>query len=466
MKSILHVKNFGPIKDAKLDLRNVNVLIGPQASGKSTLAKLFAICKSPVMYFELKKPDDESLFTTLKIDIPPRIDITKPSFSKFMETLDFFSLTGFYKENSEISYVSSTHSVSVKNGELEFYDNLKIDDLFEFNENQDKANIVIFAKELENKSAYIRNKCIVRLYMDEFFDLSRSKKDVFREFDLFVDRVQDNEIYNEKNIPVIVQSAADLRALVLNKDATYIPAERTIVNLIKQASLNFQRSKIPIAGHLLDYAAKYESATFSVKKFDLNFISKNAEYRYENGEDRIYFSDGNSIRLTDSASGFQSVVPMLLPLVHFQDEQIDNSSAYVIEEPETNLFPGAQYEVLKYIQKGRKNDFGMIDKGAMHIYTTHSPFILSSLNNMLFGFKKGNKAPDSVRKKIDKVIPEENWINPDDFAAYEIKNGKAKSIFSRKTGLINETVIDVVSEDIMNDFRKIAVISAEANVEK
>ena len=60
MKSILHVKNFGPIKDAKLDLRNVNVLIGPQASGKSTLAKLFTICKSPVMFFE---SEEDSFFS-------------------------------------------------------------------------------------------------------------------------------------------------------------------------------------------------------------------------------------------------------------------------------------------------------------------------------------------------------------------------------------------------------------------
>lgn len=36
----LTVKNFGPIREADLDLRKVTVLIGEQASGKSVLAKL------------------------------------------------------------------------------------------------------------------------------------------------------------------------------------------------------------------------------------------------------------------------------------------------------------------------------------------------------------------------------------------------------------------------------------------
>jgi predicted ATPase len=47
MKSTLTVKNFGPIDFVMLDLRHVNVFIGPQASGKSALAKLFTVCSAP-----------------------------------------------------------------------------------------------------------------------------------------------------------------------------------------------------------------------------------------------------------------------------------------------------------------------------------------------------------------------------------------------------------------------------------
>ena len=39
----LYVEGFGPITKAELDLRDMNLLIGEQSIGKSTLAKLITI---------------------------------------------------------------------------------------------------------------------------------------------------------------------------------------------------------------------------------------------------------------------------------------------------------------------------------------------------------------------------------------------------------------------------------------
>ena len=95
----------------------------------------------------------------------------------------------------------------------------------------------------------------------------------------------------------------------------------------------------------------------------------------------------------------------------------------------------------------------------MHFYTTHSPFFLSSLNNLLFAFIKGNENEKKNLSKIDKIISKKSWINPNDFSAYQIVSGKTKSILNKKTGLIENNIIDSVSEDIMNDFREIAYLS-------
>jgi predicted ATPase len=54
MQSQLIVKNFGPIKSVNLDLKNVNVFIGPQASGKSALAKIYTIFKAPRKFLGTK----------------------------------------------------------------------------------------------------------------------------------------------------------------------------------------------------------------------------------------------------------------------------------------------------------------------------------------------------------------------------------------------------------------------------
>ena len=39
----LIVKNFGPLKDIEIEVREMVTFIGAQASGKSTLAKLLSI---------------------------------------------------------------------------------------------------------------------------------------------------------------------------------------------------------------------------------------------------------------------------------------------------------------------------------------------------------------------------------------------------------------------------------------
>ena len=43
----LTIKNFGPIKDISLNLKKVNLLIGTQGSGKSTIAKVLSIMNDP-----------------------------------------------------------------------------------------------------------------------------------------------------------------------------------------------------------------------------------------------------------------------------------------------------------------------------------------------------------------------------------------------------------------------------------
>ena len=40
----LIIKNIGPIKDVDITLNKVNVIIGPQSSGKSTINKIACYC--------------------------------------------------------------------------------------------------------------------------------------------------------------------------------------------------------------------------------------------------------------------------------------------------------------------------------------------------------------------------------------------------------------------------------------
>ena len=39
------IRNVGPIKDVTIELNKVNVIMGPQSSGKSTIAKAISYCQ-------------------------------------------------------------------------------------------------------------------------------------------------------------------------------------------------------------------------------------------------------------------------------------------------------------------------------------------------------------------------------------------------------------------------------------
>lgn len=459
MKALLTVQNFGPIKDAKLDLRDVNVLIGPQASGKSTLAKLYTICKSPILF--------HSRLSKLVPDENEMIEFTntlKPSIKEFQKSLDHFSIKSFLAENSIISFVSDTHEVFIRDGKIQFTDKLNVDGLMDLLLAKDFNEVDGKLKELCLKSDNFNFEYDWSIFESrELIKFSEYKGDeIFGRYYNYKNSRKKNLNLTESELKKLVKEAIRFKNELFTNKAIYIPSERTIVGLLKQASLNFRNSGIPIPPHLMDYAAQYETATFKCKELDLSFLgSKNKmKYKNENGQDRIYFDKNHSISLTESASGLQSLIPMILPIHYLRtDENHENNYSFVIEELESNLFPKAQYEVIKFLEGGRIDDEKKIDKGTNHTYTTHSPYVLSSLNNMLFAHKLGNKS--KFKDEINKIIPNECWVDPIKFSAYEIRNGKAYSIFNRTTGLIKENAIDSVSEDIINDFRKIALASMD-----
>ncbi|MDE5935466.1 MAG: AAA family ATPase, partial [Muribaculaceae bacterium] len=41
----LCIKNIGPIKDLDIKLNKINVFLGPQSSGKSTIARIISFCQ-------------------------------------------------------------------------------------------------------------------------------------------------------------------------------------------------------------------------------------------------------------------------------------------------------------------------------------------------------------------------------------------------------------------------------------
>jgi len=174
--------------------------------------------------------------------------------------------------------------------------------------------------------------------------------------------------------------------------------------------------------------------------------------KQNDGEDRFFYKENESLLLTEASTGIQSLVPLLFSILAEKKSSSKHGHDFVIEEPEMNLYPKAQYSLMKFLERDRKD--GTLKDTFLHLYTTHSPYILSSFNNMLYAYKKSILAEnDKLKlKEIEEVMPKENWLNPDNFNAYTIIDGTAIQIFDRENGLIDDNVIDEVTDEMNNDF--------------
>ena len=229
----------------------------------------------------------------------------------------------------------------------------------------------------------------------------------------------------------------------------YIPAERNLISLFNQSLSNMISAEIPLPKTLLEFSASYNSARNELKELDILGM----QYKNENSQDRIYYEDANSLALENSSSGIQSALPLYLTLKYFATKH----NNIIIEEPELNLFPKSQIETVKFmIENSGASDLSIM---------THSPYILSILNVLIFAHKASN-TNDILKEKISAIIPKEQQINPDEFSAYLIENGVSKSIKSESTGMIQSNVIDDISDELDDSYNELMEIYREFKSDK
>ena len=106
-------------------------------------------------------------------------------------------------------------------------------------------------------------------------------------------------------------------------------------------------------------------------------------------------------------------------------------------EPENGLFPIKQNDLVAYLVEWLNS----YEKHHLLI-TTHSPYILTALNNYIYAYQVGQKNPDEVSA----LIPKHLWIDPKRVSAYFVENGTARSIMDEELQHINAEEIDRASD--------------------
>ena len=368
--SKIKIKNFGPIKegcqenDGWIDIKKVTVFIGNQGSGKSTVAKVF----STLTWMEkaLNRGD---------------IDKGKLNLDMFYSFFKYQRIRNYFRDDTVIEYEG------------------------------DSAKIIY-------------NKKLLSLPKDQMV-----KNNIF-------------------NVPKIM----------------YVPAERNFLSVVKNA---YGIKNLPDT--LYTFAEELRKGQLELNdKLLLLPISK-LEYKYNSDNETSYILGENfELDLLESSSGFQSFVPLYLVTKFLTDElqKEDNvlrerlsveqsvrrnreiaevmfntglhesektrkvneiDSKYlntcfinIVEEPEQNLFPTSQKQMLFSLL-----EFNNLSEGNKLVMTTHSPYLINYLTLAVKADTLKEKVvTDKSKNKLQKIVPFASTINPNDLAIYQLDEEK------------------------------------------
>ncbi|MBJ7296325.1 MAG: AAA family ATPase, partial [Dolichospermum sp.] len=168
------------------------------------------------------------------------------------------------------------------------------------------------------------------------------------------------------------------------------------------------------------------------------------EYRFnaDLDQERIYFNNNQYVELQYASSGQQESVWILLLILRYI---LDTTSVFMVfEEPESHLYPESQSDIVELI--------GLLANvyNNQIIITTHSPYILSAFNNLLYAYQVGKNKIGDEKEAVESIVNSKSWIDPNRISAYFISENGYESIIDEKLKLIQAEKIDSASS-IIND---------------
>jgi ABC-type lipoprotein export system ATPase subunit len=408
----LRINNFAGLKSVELDISPVTGFIGPEASGKSIIAKL--------LYF----------FRQIASRLPHAIRFEQDGPQ--------------YKEECCKNF---SRYFPIENGGLSDFQ-------IEYLNNGQWVRVATAARNSAGEPSLV-------LEWSSFYDVA---------FEQFARKRKDLPTANDDPSEFatgILSLGDEIKDYITNALATwatfdqvFIPAGRSFFSQVQSTVFSqlaegespdpfmaefgvlLQRSK-----SLLGSSGFFENAEFNGLRSTFEKILR-AQMRRRGKQELLEFPDGRCVKLAQASSGQQEVLPLLLLLAQFVTFGNARGRAVYIEEPEAHLFPSTQKLIMEFMAqafRARKSKICLV-------LTTHSPYILTSINNLLEAGKLYGGVSGKERQRLMKIIPRTHTFNPGEVGFYALEDGEAKSIVDGETGLIDADVIDQVSNDIAIQF--------------
>ena len=420
------IKNIGPIKEICLMLNKVNVFMGLQSSGKSAIAKIISYCT----WVEKDVATSQSLETYQE---------NPTLFKEHIE--NFHKMKGYFKADSYIYYKSETLEIKWENG-------------------KSTLNWINQYAYKRSKIAYIpseRNMVILPEIKKVEFGNTNVRSFLFDWFDA-------RKKYSKEN-----------KLSILNLGIDYYYAERNINEedhikgldngteydiLLSNASSGLQ-SVTPLIA-MIDYLTRwiyYEDNTSFEQQEKQRKVRNYLTYEKVI---KPYFkklpfnTEEHNFMVMELNEKLRSNDDEVLKLRDIFEEQLQNlfatqNSQFIIEEPEQNLFPETQRDLVYHLLEKCFNK----EDNRLTI-TTHSPYILYALNNCMLGELVNTQLQGEEKAEYleNKFLSQKSWINPKKVSVWEIEDGKLRCI-QDKDSIISENYFDLKMTEITDEYYQI-----------
>lgn len=377
------IKNIGPLETVEIDLARVNVIIGPQSSGKSCVLKIACFCT----------------WVEKKIELAQSVgDFAKDDYF-IQELTRFHKLYGYFKKDSYIGYESDylKFSYDAANGKFDFKWKKKRWDYLRLK--------VSYIPAERNMVAAIPNWFDVKLYNDNIqsfmADWDRARKTCTDYVDIL-------------NLGVSYKYDEQAK-----KDIVKVDNDATLELTNTSSGL---QSLIPLFVHL-GYIGNLhnlqnEAQSYANRQLSESFLQTMYEELYKKKGKTGATQHGTSInndgkQQVSASFTIANIGPFLLDFSNqkYADECKEIYDRYVkthhadifLEEPENNLFPPTQVRLVDWLLKLTEGEHG-----ACLFVATHSPYMMTAFLErelkdfkLFFEKKNGKKSTVVTASKSD-----------------------------------------------------------------
>ena len=420
----ISIKNFGPVQNADIDLdKGFQIFIGAQASGKSTIGKTIYFCNK-IKDYTLDFMTDSAQFTQ---------NHENEYFVNYMKYLKKQFMGCFCKTTHMrqfmIKYEFGVNSISIQlneNGYVRFLYNSAL------------RNAVC---SLIYDAAGMNKQLLYDVDIDSIFGRVKARAVIKQEL-----KERLSEIFEDNREIIYIPAGRSLLATMSEQlhDFSIADMDLTMQEFINLIGSTKSKFEVKIPDMVKEYTSTVKGQVNNVaidQAYQLINRVLKADYASETDGEKIYFDSHHWLKLMYGSSGQQEALWILM-LIFISI--LENRKCFmVIEEPEAHLFPKAQNDILKLIS------LFINITGSQVIVTTHSPYILTSANILLYA--------DKVERRSDKsgktIVPKNYRISFDKFAAYKVgaSDNSVETIIDMDTHMIELDYIDEASTIINKD---------------